>query len=158
MPSSTEALLAKFIGRYTPEVAALAKAVLTKMRARLPGAVQMVYDNYNALVVGFGPTERASEAVFSIALYPRWVNLYFLWGAGLPDPEGVLKGSGKQVRFITLKSPEDLDAPAVRTVMQAALDAAGTKLDDAKNARLVIRAIAERQRARVPRTKAAKAK
>jgi hypothetical protein len=39
---------------------------LAKMRARLPGAVELVYDNYNALAIGFGPTERTSEAVFSI--------------------------------------------------------------------------------------------
>src|ERR1039458_9537409 len=66
--------------------------------ARLPGAVQLVYDNYNALVIGFGPSERASEASFSIVLYPRWVTLFFLQGAGLPDPRRLLKGSGKVVR------------------------------------------------------------
>ena len=38
----------------------------------------MVYDNYNALVVGFGPSERASEAVVSLAIFPKWVTLCFL--------------------------------------------------------------------------------
>src|SRR5688572_16973057 len=56
-----------FIAKFTPPVASLTRAVLAKMRARLPGAVELVYDNYNALVIGFSPTERASEAVFSIA-------------------------------------------------------------------------------------------
>jgi hypothetical protein len=56
----------------------LAEAVLAKMRARLPGAIQLVYDNYNALAIGFGPTERTSDAVISIAVYARGVNLYFI--------------------------------------------------------------------------------
>jgi len=38
----------------------------------------MVYDNYNALVIAFSPNERPSDAIFSIALYPHWVNLFFL--------------------------------------------------------------------------------
>ena len=81
-----EIQLDAFLDKYTPPVATLARACLAKMRARLPGAVQLVYDNYNALAIGFGPSERASEAIFSIALYPRWVTLFFLQGAALPDP------------------------------------------------------------------------
>ena len=73
-----EIQLDAFLDKYTPAVATLARACLAKMRARLPGAVQLVYDNYNALAIGFGPSERASEAIFSIALYPRWVTLFFL--------------------------------------------------------------------------------
>ena len=41
--------LDSFIDRFTPEVAALARTCLAKMRARLPSATQLVYDNYNAL-------------------------------------------------------------------------------------------------------------
>ena len=66
----------------------VAKAAVARMRKYVPDAVELVYDNYNALVVGFGPTERASEAVLSIALYPRWVTLFFLQGARLSDPRG----------------------------------------------------------------------
>ena len=63
MKTSPEVQLATFIERYTPEIGALARAVLARMRALVPGAVELVYDNYNALVIGFGPTERASDAV-----------------------------------------------------------------------------------------------
>ncbi|HEU0175429.1 MAG TPA: hypothetical protein VFV58_14300, partial [Blastocatellia bacterium] len=68
-----EEQLANFIAKYTPEIGARCQATLAKMRDRLPGAIELVYDNYNALVIGFSPTERASDAIFSIALYPRWV-------------------------------------------------------------------------------------
>lgn len=76
-----------FLSRYTPEIQHTAKATLAKMRKRLPGSIELVYDNYNGLVVGFGPTERASDAIFSIVMYPRWVTLFFLQGATLPDKQ-----------------------------------------------------------------------
>ena len=93
---SPQAQLAEFIAKFTPEVAALAEAVLAKMRKHYPTAIQMVYDNYNFLVIGFSPTERPSQAIFSIALFARGVSLCFLQaGPTLPDPEKLLKGSGK---------------------------------------------------------------
>ena len=42
-----------FLAKYTPEIRRVARAALAKMRKRLPGAVHLVYDNYNALVITF---------------------------------------------------------------------------------------------------------
>ena len=72
------------------------------MRARLPGAVEMVYDKKRSLVVGFCPDERASNVINSIAVYSKWINLYFFEGDTLPDPEGLLQGSGITVRHIRI--------------------------------------------------------
>src|SRR2546429_9478175 len=113
-----------FIARYTPEIGAQARAALAKMRERLPGAVEMVYDNYNGLVIGFGPTDRPSEAVFSIVLFPRWVTLCFLQGAKVPDPQKRLRGNGKQVRHIRLDTADDLETPGVRDLLTRALECA----------------------------------
>src|ERR1700736_4695497 len=106
---SAEKQLAKFMEKYSPDIIVIAEDALKRMHKRLPGAAEMVYDNYNALVIGFGPSERASEAIVSIALYPRWVNLFFLHGAGLPDPERLLKGKGNQVRNIRVEDASELD-------------------------------------------------
>jgi hypothetical protein len=146
-----DAQLEGFMARYTPEIAGRAAAILERMRARLPGAVEMVYDNYNALVVGFGATERASEAVFSIALYPCWVTLCFLTGAGLPDAEGRLQGTGKQVRSVVLAGPETLDEPAVRALMAHALERSPKPLDPSQPRRIVIKSVSAKQRPRWPR-------
>jgi hypothetical protein len=145
-----EAQLAAFLAKYTPEISALAKAALAKMRERLPGAVQLVYDNYNALAIGFGPSERASEAIFSIAVYPRWVSLFFLRGKDLPDPRRLLKGSGKAVRHVVLKSAESLDDPAIQELMAHALRQAGAPLDAGSPNRLVIKSVSPKQRPRRP--------
>jgi hypothetical protein len=148
--ASAEGDLQGFIDRYTPEIATLARACLKKMRAKLPGAVQLVYDNYNALAIGFSPSERASDAIFSIVLYPRWVTLFFLQGAGLPDPNKLLKGSGKVVRHIVLAAAEDLDKPAIQALMTIALNRARAPIDSAAPGNLEIRAISAKQRPRRP--------
>jgi len=151
MRESPRAQLREFLARYSPEIQALARAVLGKMRQRLPGAVELVYDNYNALVVGFGPSERASEAIFSIVLYPRWVSLFFLQsGPTLPDPQGLLKGSGKQVRHIVLESASEVDKPAVRMLLKAALERAVNPIDGRRPGRMVIKSISAKQRPRRP--------
>jgi hypothetical protein len=74
-----------FLTKFEPRVAASARSALSRLRKRLPGATEIVYDNYNALAIGFGPSDKASEAIFSIAVFPRWVSLFFLQGAKLPD-------------------------------------------------------------------------
>jgi len=145
-----EKQLAGFLARYEPALVAQARAARATMRKRLPGALELVYDNYNALVIGYGPTERASEAIFSIAIYPRWINLFFLSGARLADPDGRLQGSGNQVRSIRLASAKTLDEPAVKKLMAAAIAMAPRPFDPAQSHRLVIRSISAKQRARRP--------
>ena len=85
-----EKQLAGFIARFTPEVATLMRGARKRMRERLPHALELVYDNYNFFVIGYGPSEKASEAIFSLAAQAKGVSLCFLQGAGLPDPNGLL--------------------------------------------------------------------
>ena len=147
---SPEKQLATFIARYAPEVALVAKKALATMRSRLPGAIELVYDNYNALAIGFGPTERPADLIFSITLYPRWVSLFFTKAADLPDPHKLLKGSGKAVRHIVLDDPAVLDRPAVRALMTHALKRAATPLDTKRTNRTTIKSISAKQRPRRP--------
>jgi hypothetical protein len=149
-PPAPNKQLAAFLCKYTPDIVALARSTQRKVRAHLPGAVEMVYDNYNALVIGFGPTERASEAILSIVLYPRWVSLAFLWGARLADPEGVLNGSGSQVRHLRLQKAADIDRPAIAALIAQAAAQAPKPFDTARRGRLVIKSISAKQRPRRP--------
>ena len=145
-----ERQLATFIAKFNDEVGSLAEAILGEMHRLYPTALELVYDNYNALVIGFGPSERASEAIFSIVLYPRWVTLFFLQGAGLPDPNKLLKGSGKVVRHIVLAAAADLDKPAIQALMTIALNRARAPIDPDAPGTLEIRSISAKQRPRRP--------
>jgi len=154
MPKSPdpERQLASFLAKFTPEVAELAEAILNQMRRRYPTALELVYDNYNALAIGFSPTERASDGIFSIALYPKWVSLFFLQGARLPDPTRILKGRGNVVRYIVLHNPSLLDDPAVTTLMSEAAARARVPFDPNGTHRLIIKSVSDRRRSRRPAT------
>jgi hypothetical protein len=142
--------LARFIARYSPEISKQARAVLKTLKAKLPGANILVYDNYNALAIGFCPTERASDVIFSFALYPRWINFFFLRGKGLPDPGKLLQGDGVRVRHIVLKDVALLDTPAVKTLMRHAMDRAPVAFDPKAKSKLIIKSVSATQRPRRP--------
>lgn len=147
---SPHSQLDEFLDKYTPEVANAARDCLKTMRARLPGATELVYDTYNALAIGFGPSEKASDAIFSIVLYPRYVTLFFLQGVHVPDPKQLLQGSGNVVRRIKLELASDLDKPAIRELMAAALTSVKRAIDRTAPGGLVIKSISAKQRPRRP--------
>jgi hypothetical protein len=147
-PASPEKQLAVFISKFTPDMAARIRAVRRKMRARLPTAVELVYDNYNFFVIGYGPNERASEAIFSIAAHAKGVALCFLQGAKLPDPKKILRGSGNVVRNIRLESAATLDRPEVRDLVKIALERAKSPIRKDGEHRLVIKSVSKKQRPR----------
>ena len=77
-------------------------------------------DNYNFFVIGYGPTERPSDAILSLTGAAKGVGLCFIHGASLPDPQKILLGSGNQTRFIRADSVEVLPRPAVEGLITAA--------------------------------------
>src|ERR1051325_11607463 len=97
---SAEERVAGFIAKFEPKHQALIRAVRRALRRRVSPAFEFVYDNYNFLVFWYGPSERPSDAVLSIAAGAKGVSLCFLHGAKLADPQRVLLGSGKQTRFM----------------------------------------------------------
>jgi hypothetical protein len=153
--SSPEDQLQSFIEKFTPGIASITIEILGRMRKRYPSALELVYDNYNALAIGFGPTERTSEAIFSIAVFPRWVSLFFLQAKGLHDPEQRLRGTGKVVKHIVLSTPAILDDPYVEALMRDAVSKAVTPFSADTKHRLIIKSISAKQRPRRPATKTA---
>ena len=122
-----KAYLDKAIGRYSPQVAATARAGLKKLRAQFPGARQLVYDRRQSLPIGFAP--EPGSPIFSLVIYPRWVRFFFLEGVAIDDPEGRLEGTGSQVRSIRLDDGAAiLDDPYIRGLMAQALSVAGANL------------------------------
>lgn len=150
MPTAQQQL-DTFLQKYSPEISKLGRGAITHLRKRLPGAICLIYDNYNALAVGFGPGPKPGDVVISVALYPRWVTLFFMRGATLPDPDGLLEGKGSRVRSIRLtEGLATLTAPEVDRLISAAVVQTGWKLTPRARGELVIQSVSEKQRPRRP--------
>jgi hypothetical protein len=146
-PSPTRQI-AGFIAKFDPALARLIRQCRAEVRKLLPTAVELVYDNYNFLVFGFATTERASDALISIAAASNGVGLCFIHGASLPDPQRILLGSGKQTRFIRLPTIAPLRSPAVSALLQAAVARAARPLPAKSDGYTVIKSISAKQRPR----------
>src|SRR5689334_5532863 len=139
MPSPAEAQLESFISKFTPEHQILIRAVRRWMRKRMPTAYELVYDNYNFFVIGYGATDRASEAVLSIAASARGVGICFIHGKGLPDPEKLLRGSGNQTRSLHLDDVSTLSRPGVSKLIDDAIARSTSPFARSGKHQLVIR-------------------
>jgi hypothetical protein len=153
--SVPEEQLRTFIDKFEPKHQAVIRAARRALRKIFPTATELAYDNYNFFVIGFGPTERPSDCIVSIAAAANGVGLCFVRGASLPDPAKVLLGSGKQTRFVRLPTADVLQQPAVQRLLTMAADRAKTPLPASGRGRLIIRSVSAKQR---PRRKPARTK
>ena len=132
-------------------MAKLGKALRAKLRARLPGLFEIVYvyENQNALVISYSPTENGYEGLCGISLYPREAKLFFAQGALLSksDPKKLLQGRAK-VRHVVLNSVADFDRAEIDALMTAALKLAKLRLDASAKGSVIIKAVAQKQRDR----------
>jgi hypothetical protein len=144
-----EAQLAGFVAKFSPPMQEQIRDCRAKLRTRFPSAIELVYDNYNFLVIGYGPTRRASDAIVSMAAHARGVNLCFLRdGPQLPDPSAILRGRGKVARNVALTSADDLDRPDIAALIDAALGLAATPMEASNRAELIIKSVSAKQRPR----------
>lgn len=140
--------VASFIAKFDPPVAKLTRAARSVLRQRFPTAIELVYDNYNALAIGYSSTERTSDVLFSLAVYARGVNLYFMYGRSLPDPDGLLEGSGNQGAFVRLDDVSVLDNGGVKALMAAAVKQAEPPLPARGRGYTIVKSISAKQRPR----------
>ena len=140
--------LKSFLDRYAPAVASDARQALNFLHARMPTATRLVYDNYNALAVGFGPSDKASDAILSIAVYPSYASLFFLNGVKLSDPHRLLEGKGSKVRHIKLRPISRLQNLETLALIEAAVTDAHVPLPTCGVGDLVIKSISAKQRPR----------
>ena len=137
-----------FIAKFDPAIARIVRASRAKLRKRYPTALELVYDNYNALAIGYGPNERTSEVFVSLAAYARGVTLYFTQGRKVADPKGLLQGEGNQGAFVRLESPAVLDDKDVIALMSSAVAIGKTPLAAAGRGQTIVKSISARQRPR----------
>ena len=140
--------LAGFIAKFDPAMARAIRDSRAILRKQFPTANELVYDNYNFLVIGYCASDRASHCIVSLAANAKGVGLHFYYGSTLPDPGRILLGSGNQNRFLRLESPATLLRPPVQALIRAAVEQARRPLPKTGRGRVIVRLIAPRQRPR----------
>jgi hypothetical protein len=112
--------LIKFLRPYDREIQDLALKLRALVLEEMAPCYENIYDAYSAVAIGYGTSDRLRDGIFHIAVYSKAVNLGFNDGATLPDPKGILLGSGNHIRHITIKTPADIKRPEIRAYIRRA--------------------------------------
>lgn len=110
----------EFFSNYSPEIEVIALRARHLVFSVLPGATEQV-DTGNK-VVAYSTGGRMKDMVFYISAHKAHANIG-LFGADLPDPNGIMEGTGKRLRHVKLRTLEDVDRPALRALLETALSA-----------------------------------
>ena len=81
----------------------------------------MVRMGDRAVTYGLG-AKKMSEGYCYIIPHKNWINLGFYQGAHLPDPSNLLEGTGKNMRHVKIRNPDEISNPAIDALINEALE------------------------------------
>jgi len=148
--------LSKFLKPFPPEVRAKALWIRDFIWASYPETNELIYDNYNALAVGWSPTDRVGHTFVSFACGRTSNNVHFgfYYGAKLKDPKKILKGEGNQYRYVLFESPDVFPEKYIRQLMNEAYQYSLSKVKDESQLRkglTIFKSASEKKRTKTPK-------
>jgi hypothetical protein len=84
-------------------------------------AHELVYEYRDWFVISYSPNEQGYAGVIAIRVNADGVKLYLSGGKELSDPEKLLQGSGKQMRWMHLQSASAFARPDVASLIDKAI-------------------------------------
>lgn len=120
--------LLEFLYRYDQGIQSLSLGLRTVIHEEMAPCHEYIFEMRSKVVLLYGATERViADGICNIGVFRRHVTLGFTRGADLDDVAGVLKGTGKAMRHLTLERLSDLDGPELRAFLRQARTLAGLK-------------------------------
>jgi hypothetical protein len=110
-----------FLAAYPAEVGELAHAARRLLSESLPGSEETLDKTARVIGVGYGPGYKG--CICSLIMSQKGVKLGIAYGSELPDPKGLMAGSGKVHRHVQLDNLGDLKQPGLKALIKAALAA-----------------------------------
>ena len=141
--------LIKFLAPFPQQVQENALWLRDFIWGLYPDSNELIYDNYNALAVGFSPTDSAGDAFCSFAVYSKHVNFGFNRGSEIADPDKILNGDGSLYRHITVHNINDFPEHYIKMLMQEAYENSLARLKPGKNIlkrQTIVKSIAPKKR------------
>jgi hypothetical protein len=117
--ASLEADVERLLGEHPAELQAIERALRRTIQEAVPGAVEQV--DFGNKLIAFGRSMKMRGLLFAIIAHKSWVNLQLADGADLPDPHGLIEGTGKRIRHVKIRSVEQASSPAVVALIDAQL-------------------------------------
>ena len=122
--------LLKFLEPFPKTVSELALWVREFIWDQYPNCNELIYDNYNALALGWSLTDKLTHTFCSIAVFAKYIHFGFYWGSEIDDPEKRLSGNGKQYRYMIVVDKKALPKTYIRKLMKEAYANSLAKVKD----------------------------
>ena len=103
------------------QVRAVFMALQDLVREVIPDATEQLDLPDRVLAFGFGPPGGVRMPGLAVGLIPHsaHVNVQLFDGAELPDPSGIVEGTGKRIRHVKCRDLTDVARPALRALLVA---------------------------------------
>ena len=126
--------LLKFLKPFDKEITELVLWLREFAWDIYPESNELIYDNYNALAIGWSPTDRVGHTFCSIAAMRTNKNVHFgfYWGSEISDPEKKLSGEGNQYRYFLVKSKKEFPKAYIKKLVKEAYANSFAKIKDPK--------------------------
>jgi hypothetical protein len=124
--------LTKFLKPFDQEIKEIVLWLRDFIWDMYPDANELIYDNYNALAIGWSPTDRVGHTFCSIAVGRTSKNIHFgfYWGSQISDPEKRLIGQGNQYRYILVKNRSAFPKTYIKKLVKEAYANSVRKVKD----------------------------
>jgi hypothetical protein len=143
--------LFKFLEPFSKEIIERALWLREFIWDLYPQTNELIYDNYNALAVGWSPTDRVGHTFCSIAVGRTSNNVHFgfYWGSEIADPDKMLLGEGNQYRYILVPDKNKFPKSYIKKLVKEAYANSMAKVKDQKqirNGQTIVKSVSVKKR------------
>jgi hypothetical protein len=143
--------LLKFLKPFSKDVTERALWLREFIWDLYPQSNELIYDNYNAIAVGWSPTDRVGHTFCSIAVGRTSNNVHFgfYWGSEISDPDKILLGEGNQYRYILVPDKNKFPKAYIKKLVKEAYANSLAKVKDKKqvmNGQTIVKSISTKKR------------
>lgn len=108
-----------FLSGYSEEVVSNALQLRKVLMENLPGITEQIDMPAKMIAYCYGQTY--AEMICTIIPSKKGLKLGFYKGVDLPDPNNLLKGTGKYSSYVEIRSKDQLRSAALKQLIESAL-------------------------------------